>query len=125
MSCIENYGISCFVSWKIATINTILLSKGDSKLVNQVKSGVFLKELRKEKGLTQEELGEQFNVSSRTVSRWETGTNMPDLSFQIRKFQVIVFQIDQLLLVAVRVKKTEHFNIQRRHAPAELQGHSP
>ena len=43
------------------------------------KIGVFLKELRKEKGLTQEQLAETLHVSRRTVSRWETGSNMPDL----------------------------------------------
>ena len=47
--------------------------------MNQIKIGEFLKELRKEKGLTQEELAEQFHVSRRSVSRWETGNNMPDL----------------------------------------------
>jgi len=48
--------------------------------MDQKKIGLFLRELRKEKELTQEQLAEQFNVSNRTVSRWETGTNMPDLS---------------------------------------------
>ena len=48
--------------------------------MNQQKTGEFLKQLRKEKGLTQEELAEKFFVSSRTVSRWETGSNLPDLS---------------------------------------------
>ena len=43
------------------------------------KIGPFLKELRKEKGFTQEQLAETLNVSRRTVSRWETGNNMPDL----------------------------------------------
>ena len=43
------------------------------------KIGTFLKELRKEKGFTQEQLAESLNVSRRTVSRWETGSNMPDL----------------------------------------------
>ena len=43
------------------------------------KIGIFLKDLRKEKGLTQEQLAETLNVSRRTVSRWETGSNMPDL----------------------------------------------
>ena len=47
--------------------------------MDQKKIGLFLKELRKEKGLTQERLAEQFNVSSRTISRWENGNNMPDL----------------------------------------------
>lgn len=47
------------------------------------KIGGFLKELRKEKGLTQEQLAEILGVSGRTVSRWETGSNMPDLSILI------------------------------------------
>ena len=48
--------------------------------MNQKKIGAFLKELRKEKGITQEQLAEQLGVSGRTVSRWETGSNMPDIS---------------------------------------------
>lgn len=47
--------------------------------MDQNKIGQFLKELRKEKGLTQEQLAEQFHISRRSVSRWETGSNMPDL----------------------------------------------
>lgn len=41
--------------------------------MDQMKIGSFLKELRKEKGLTQEQLAEQLNIAGRTVSRWETG----------------------------------------------------
>ena len=51
--------------------------------MDQVKIGNFLKELRKEKALTHEELAEKFNVSRRTVTRWETGYNMPDLSLLV------------------------------------------
>ena len=47
--------------------------------MDQIKIGIFLKELRKEKKLTQEQLAEKLNVSGRTVSRWETGSNMPDI----------------------------------------------
>ena len=43
--------------------------------MNQIKIGEFLKALRKEKGLTQEQLAEQCNVSRRSVSRWETGVS--------------------------------------------------
>ncbi len=48
--------------------------------MNQIKIGTFLKLLRKEKNLTQEQLAEQLGVSNRTVSRWENGNNMPDIS---------------------------------------------
>lgn len=51
--------------------------------MDQRKTGSFLKALRQKEGLTQEQLAEKFNVSSRTVSRWETGSNMPDLSILI------------------------------------------
>lgn len=43
------------------------------------KIGACLRDLRKEKGLTQEQLAERFSVSQRTVSRWETGSVTPDL----------------------------------------------
>ena len=48
------------------------------------KIGAFLKQCRKEKNLTQEQLAEKFGVSARTVSRWETGINMPDLSILVQ-----------------------------------------
>lgn len=51
--------------------------------VDQKRIGSFLKELRKEKELTQEQLAERFNISDRTVSRWENGNNMPDLSILV------------------------------------------
>ncbi len=51
--------------------------------MNQQKTGEFLKHLRKSKGMTQEQLAEHFYISSRTVSRWETGSNMPDLDMLI------------------------------------------
>lgn len=51
--------------------------------MNQEKIGKFLKELRKQKGLTQEQLAEKFHVSNRTISRWENGNNMPDLDVLI------------------------------------------
>lgn len=57
-------------------------AKGENKM-NQQKIGSFLKMLRNEKGITQENLAEQFGVSSRTVSRWENGNNMPDISILV------------------------------------------
>ena len=51
--------------------------------MDQQKIGEFLKTLRKDKKLTQEELADKMNVSRRTVSRWETGSNLPDLSILV------------------------------------------
>lgn len=47
--------------------------------MDQQKIGSFLRELRKEKPMTQEQLAEALGVSGRTVSRWETGRSLPDL----------------------------------------------
>lgn len=52
-------------------------------MIDQVKIGNFLKELRKEKSKTQEEIAEMFGVSSRSVSRWENGNTMPDLGILV------------------------------------------
>lgn len=51
--------------------------------MDQKKTGAFLKCLRREKELTQEQLAEKFFVSSRTVSRWETGSNLPDVEMLV------------------------------------------
>jgi len=51
--------------------------------MDQAKIGQYLKELRKSKNLTQEELSEKLGVSRRSVSRWETGSNLPDLDLLI------------------------------------------
>ena len=51
--------------------------------MDQQKIGAFLRTLRREKGITQEELAESMNVSRRTVSRWETGANLPDLALLV------------------------------------------
>ena len=51
--------------------------------MDQIKIAAFLKELRKSKDLTQDQLAEKLNISSRTVSRWETGSNMPDIGMLV------------------------------------------
>ena len=51
--------------------------------MDQMKIGAYLKELRKEKNLTQEQIAEKFGVSQRSVSRWENGNTMPNISVLI------------------------------------------
>lgn len=47
--------------------------------MDQIKTGKLISELRRKKGLTQEELGSRIGVSNKTVSRWENGNYMPDI----------------------------------------------
>ncbi len=65
--------------------------------MNQAKTGAFLKKLRQEQNMTQEQLAEKFNVSSRTVSRWETGSNMPDLSILIELSDFYAVDIREII----------------------------
>lgn len=47
--------------------------------MNNLKIGSFLQALRKTKGLTQAELAEYFEISSKTVSKWECGDSLPEI----------------------------------------------
>ena len=65
--------------------------------MEQQKVGGFLKELRKERNMTQQQLAEQLNVSTRTVSRWETGTNMPDISVLVELAEFYDVSIPEII----------------------------
>ena len=61
------------------------------------KLGANVQKYRKIAGLTQEQLAEKFGVSARTVSRWETGSNMPDLSILVELADYYDIEIKELL----------------------------
>lgn len=65
--------------------------------MEQTKIGNFIRELRKEKNLTQEQLAEVFRVSRRTVSRWETGSNLPDLDILIEMTDYFGVELRELI----------------------------
>ena len=65
--------------------------------MDQQKTGRFLKELRKAKNLTQEQLAEKLNISGRTVSRWETGNNMPDISLLVELAELYDVSIPEII----------------------------
>lgn len=64
--------------------------------MDQIKIGKFIATLRKEKGLTQEQLGDKLGVTNKTVSRWENGNYMPDvemLSLLSKEFGVTINEL--------------------------------
>ena len=65
--------------------------------MDQIKVGSFLKDLRKEKGITQEQLAEELGVSGRTISRWETGKNMPDISLLVEIAEFFDVSIPEII----------------------------
>lgn len=73
--------------------------------MQQEKMGCLLRELRKEKGMTQEQLAEQLGVSNRSVSRWENGINMPDISILVEISEF--FEVGILELIEGERKQEE------------------
>ena len=65
--------------------------------MEQQNVGSFLKTLRREKNLTQEQLAEQLHVSGRTVSRWETGSNMPDITLLVALAEFYEVSIPEII----------------------------
>ena len=65
--------------------------------MSQEKIGSFIRELRKEQGLTREQLAEELGVSNRSISRWENGVNMPDFDLVIALANFFGITVGELL----------------------------
>lgn len=65
--------------------------------MDQVKVGKFIASLRREKGLTQEALGQRLGVTNKTVSRWETGAYMPDIELLVPLGEALGVSVNELL----------------------------
>lgn len=67
--------------------------------MNQEKIGKFISECRKNKKIIQSELAEKLGVTDRSVSNWENGKNMPDLSlFKMLCDELVVYLFRYLRL---------------------------
>ena len=75
--------------------------------MNQDKIGKFIAELRKDKNMTQIELAEKLGVSDRSVSKWENGRGMPDLSLFKPLCDVLDISINELLN-GEKIKEVEY-----------------
>ncbi len=71
------------------------------------KIGSFLSQLRKEQGLTQEQLGEKLGVTNKTVSRWETGTYLPPVEMLQALSELYGITINEIIS-AQRLSRTEY-----------------
>ena len=65
--------------------------------MDQIKIGDFLKELRKSKKLTQQEAADSLFVSQKTISRWETGEGIPDISIILDVAKFYNVTVDEIL----------------------------
>ena len=81
--------------------------------MDSLKIGKHIAECRKEKGMTQSQLAEKLGVTNKTVSRWENGNYMPDLSLLVPLSSVLEISLDELLsgeaseTISERLEKSE------------------
>ena len=65
--------------------------------MDQIETGKFIAECRKEKKLTQAQLAEKLNITDRAVSKWKTGKSMPDSSIMLELCQILGITVNELL----------------------------
>lgn len=65
--------------------------------MDMLQTGKFIAKLRKEQGLTQEQLGEKLGVTNKTVSRWETGTYLPPADVLLSMSELFDVSVNELL----------------------------
>ncbi|MDE7104652.1 MAG: helix-turn-helix domain-containing protein [Ruminococcus sp.] len=65
--------------------------------MNQIKTGKFIAQMRKEKGMTQTQLAELLYISNKTVSKWETGKGMPEVSLMLPLCEALEINVNELL----------------------------
>ena len=65
--------------------------------MDQVQIGQFIKAMRKEKNFTQREVAERLNISEKTVSKWETGNGLPEVSLMLPLCELLGISVNELL----------------------------
>jgi transcriptional regulator with XRE-family HTH domain/DNA-directed RNA polymerase subunit RPC12/RpoP len=83
--------------------------------MDQKKTGAFIAQMRKEQGLTQAELADTLLISDRTVSKWETGKGLPEISLMLPLCEKLGITVNELLtgakLSSVEYQKKAEVNI--------------
>ncbi len=96
----------------------ITVTKGVDSM-NTYEFGKFLSQLRKEKGLTQQQLAEKLNVTDKAVSRWETGKNYPDIEIFEDLSEILDISISELL-EGKRIEKENLFSVSQEHVVEQI-----
>lgn len=72
--------------------------------MEQKKIGKLISIIRKDKQLTQQQLGDILGVSSKTISKWETGNGLPDITILKKISKEFDITIDELLDGEIEIK---------------------
>lgn len=81
--------------------------------MDQTKTGELFARLRKEHAMTQKEVADILHISDRTVSKWERGMGMPDVSMWKGISALFGVDIEKLLEGELSEKETEAGNMKR------------
>ena len=65
--------------------------------MDQEKIGAFISTLRKEQGMTQQQLADAIGVSNKTISKWECGKGMPELALIVPLCHILQISINEFL----------------------------
>lgn len=65
--------------------------------MEQIKIGQFLKAVRNEKKLTQRQVAEILSISEKTISKWETGSGLPEVSLMLPLCELLDISVNELL----------------------------
>ena len=71
------------------------------------KFGRFISQKRKEKKMTQMQMGEKLGVTGKTISRWENGNYMPDIALLIPIADLLDVTVNELLNGECSVEQTK------------------
>lgn len=77
------------------------------------KVGKLISDLRKEKNMTQKQLGNAMNVSDKTISKWECGNGCPDVSLLHKLSNVLDVNIEKILLGDLNPNDTNGGNMKK------------
>lgn len=78
-----------------------------------IKVGNLIKNLRKEKNMTQKEMAEELHISDKTVSKWERGLGCPDVSLLNALSKVLGVNIEKILVGELDINKFIGGNMKR------------
>ena len=76
-------------------VRTLKLQGG--AIMDQIKTGQFIAECRKKKGLTQMQLAEKLNITDRAISKWERGKSLPDSAIMLPLCAILGISVNELL----------------------------
>lgn len=69
--------------------------------MDQKKTGQFIAALRKNRNMTQRQLAEKLDISEKTISKWECGNGLPEVTYMEPLCEILGITVNELLIEAL------------------------